>query len=279
MNVAVTGSSGFIGSHLLPKLKKEGHTVTEISRTRNLDITNWEKVKDLKPCEIIVHLAAKTFVPDSFNNPAEFYKTNYIATLHSLELARKWNARVIYMSSYFYGPPQYLPVDEKHILNPHNPYAQSKMQSEQLCGAYFRDFGIQCISFRLFNIYGKGQTGYFLIPEILEKIKNGGTVTLADPRPKRDFIHVNDAVNAIILATNKLNIGFEVFNLGTGVATSVEELVSIIYDRSPIKFKVKFTNKYRKGEILESIACIDKIRNNLNWNPKIDIKKGIEYLF
>lgn len=279
MKIAVTGSSGFIGSHLVPRLKKEGHELTEISRSKGIDITDWDSVKDLEACEVIVHLAAKTFVPDSFDNPAEFYKVNYTATLHALELARKWKARVIYMSSYFYGPPQYLPVDEKHPLNPHNPYAQSKMQSEQLCEAYSRDFGVPCIAFRLFNIYGPGQTGNFLIPEILEKIKQGGVITLKDPRPKRDFIHVDDVVEAvhraIVLKTN----GFKEINLGTGKSISVQQLTDAIKSNSAQEITVRFTNEYRKNEVLDSVCCTEKLFDCLGQWQMETIEAGIKTIF
>lgn len=279
MKIAVTGSSGFIGSHLVPRLRKDGHEVLEISRSKGLDITDWNSVMDLEPCEVIVHLAAKTFVPDSFDNPAEFYKVNYTATLHALELARKWKARVIYMSSYFYGPPQYLPVDEKHPLNPHNPYAQSKMQSEQLCEAYSRDFGVPCIAFRLFNIYGPGQTGNFLIPEILEKIKKGGIITLKDPRPKRDFIHVEDVVEAIIAGLNCTEFKFEVINLGTGNSVSVSEVIDAIQEHSPIKFEVNFTHEYRKNEVLDSLCCTKAYEMLFGKKSWINLHAGIASLF
>lgn len=279
MKVAVTGSAGFIGSHLVPRLRKDGHEVLEISRSKGLDITDWNSVKDLEPCEVIVHLAAKTFVPDSFDNPAEFYKVNYTATLHALELARKWKARVIYMSSYFYGPPQYLPVDEKHPLNPHNPYAQSKMQSEQLCEAYSRDFGVPCIAFRLFNIYGPGQTGNFLIPEILEKIAKDKTIELKDPRPKRDYIHVFDVANAIIKALNLSFDNFIVINLGTGNSWSVKEIVELIREADKTDFIIEYSNEYRKGEVLDSVASISKLEEVLAFNPSINLKSGIRSLF
>lgn len=112
MRIAVTGASGFIGSHLAPRLIDSGHEVVEISRSKGYDLNDWELVKDIPQCDVVIHLAAKTFVPDSFNNPREFYQTNTNLTLNALELARNWKAKVIYMSSYFYGPPQ----DRKSVV-------------------------------------------------------------------------------------------------------------------------------------------------------------------
>lgn len=279
MRIAVTGASGFIGSHLAPRLIDSGHEVVEISRSKGYDLNDWELVKDIPQCDVVIHLAAKTFVPDSFNNPREFYQTNTNLTLNALELARNWKAKVIYMSSYFYGPPQYIPVDENHTLNPHNPYAQSKYISEELCKAYNRDFDVPVIAFRLFNIYGPGQTGGFLIPEILEKIKKGGKITLKDPRPRRDYIHVNDVLSAIITALHYSHDGFQVFNLGTGKSVSVEELVSTIKKFSPHQFEVEFTHDYRKGEVLDSVADTSSISQFLSWNVSVELDEGIKSLF
>jgi nucleoside-diphosphate-sugar epimerase len=279
MRIAVTGAGGFIGSHLVPRLPEFGHEVVEISRNKGYDLNDWESVKDIPPCNVLIHLAAKTFVPDSFNNPREFYQTNTNLTINALELARKWKAKVIYMSSYFYGPPQYIPVDENHPLNPHNPYAQTKYMSEELCKAYSRDFDVPVIAFRLFNIYGPGQTGSFLIPEILEKIKKGGKISLKDPRPKRDYIHVADVISAIEAALENSNTGFKVFNLGTGQSVSVEELVSTIQILSPKNFEIEYTHEYRKGEVLDSVASVQAALEILNWKPSVDLTEGIKTLF
>jgi len=227
---------------------------------------------------VLVHLAAKTFVPDSFNNPGDFYQTNLNLTINALELARKWKAKVIYMSSYFYGAPQYIPVDENHPLAPHNPYAQTKYLSEELCKAYHRDFGVPVIAFRLFNIYGPGQTGNLLIPEILEKIKAGGSILLKDPRPKRDYIHINDVISAIMAGIHSNDMGFNIFNLGTGNSYSVHDLVSLIKSYSKIDFKVEFSNEFRKGEVLDSVADISRAKNILNWVPQIHLDYGIKTL-
>ena len=277
MRIAVTGSGGFIGSHLVPKLIERNYEVVEISRNKGYDISIWDNLSDLPQCDVIVHLAAKTFVPDSFDNPREFYAFNTQATINALEKARIWKAKVIYMSSYFYGPPQYVPVDEKHPINPHNPYAQTKYISEELCRGYSRDFNVPVIAFRLFNIYGPGQKGSFLIPEILEKIKTGSLI-LKDPRPKRDYIHVSDVVSAIIAAIGKSFDGFDALNLASGISVSVNELVLAIVKQSGKTIAIDYTNKFRKGEVLESVADLKKIKSKLGWSPKITLLEGINSL-
>lgn len=278
MRVAVTGSTGFIGKNLVASLKKNKYEVVEISRSKRFDICQWESVKNINACDVIVHLAAKTFVPDSFDNPREFYEVNTKATINALELSRLWKARFIYMSSYFYGAPQYVPVDEKHPINPHNPYAQSKLISEEMCRGYHRDFDVPITAFRLFNIYGPDQNDSFLIPEILKQIASG-KVILKDPRPKRDYIHVADVVSAIVKTIEVQLKGFNIFNLGTGKSCSVESLINELMKVSPYKFEVEFTHEYRKGEVLDSVADTSKLKNAIEWENEIDITEGLKSFF
>ncbi len=279
MRIAVTGSGGFIGTNLVRTLVELKYQVVEISRNEDFDLLKWSSVKHISRCDIIIHLAAKTFVPNSLRNPRKFYKTNTNLTLNALELARIWNAKIIYMSSYLYGNPIYLPIDENHTISPHNPYAETKFISEELCRAYNRDFGIKGLSLRLFNIYGPGQHGPFLIPEIIKKIKLSKVVVLKDPRPKRDYIHVNDVITAVIAGIRSSYDGFEIYNLGTGKSYSVEEVVNLIQRFSPIQFETIYTHEYRKGEVLDTIADTRLIRSKLNWNHTIELDNGIKSLF
>jgi UDP-glucose 4-epimerase len=273
--IAVTGSNGFIGSHLIPFLLKEGYQVVHLSRSHGIDIMDFRSIQDVPECEAIIHLAAKTYVPDSFNYPREFYEFNIGSTLNVLELARKWRARVIYMSSYFYGSPQYIPVDEQHPLCPHNPYAQAKMMAEELCRAYYRDFKVPTLSLRLFNIYGPGQKGSFLIPEILEKVKLGNII-LKDPRPKRDYIHVFDVVRVIGLCLDTEFKSYDVFNLATGVSYSVEEIVNLVGKYSPIPFTVSYSHEYRKGEVLDAVGNAEKLKKFIGLKCFMNLEEGLE---
>jgi UDP-glucose 4-epimerase len=239
---------------------------------------NWNEIKDLSQCDFVIHLAAKTFVPFSFKNPREFYKVNLELTLNALELARLWNAKFVNLNSYIYGSPQYIPVDEYHPINPHNPYSESKYISECICKSYSRDFGVPVISFRLFNVYGPEQSNNFLIPEIIHNIKKSNSIILKDPRPKRDYIHVDDVIKAIILSLNYTGLGFEVFNLGTGTSLSVQSIINIIQTLLPFKFDVSYTHDYRKGEVLDSVADVASIKKKLNWSYQIEFIDGIKDL-
>jgi UDP-glucose 4-epimerase len=276
--IAITGSGGFIGTHLLPYLVKSGYEVVEISRSKGYDISNWDSVKDISKCDILIHLAAKTFVPFSFENPREFYTINQLTTINAFELARIWSADVILMSSYFYGPPQYLPIDEGHPLNPHNPYAQTKFLAEIIAEGYCRDFKLNCIALRLFNIYGPNQDESFLIPTIYNQAKSGNIV-LKDPRPKRDFIHINDVVLAVAMAINYKSEKMETFNLGSGVSYSVEEIVSVFQKAANNSCEVHYTREYRQGEVMDSVASIAKINKALGWEPTVSIEEGVASLF
>ena len=214
-------------------------------------------------------------MPLSFETPYIYYRDNYLITLNVLEKARKDKSKVIFFSSYLYGNPDYLPVDEKHPLAPHNPYAQSKLICEKLCEGYHRDFGVAIIVFRPFNIYGPGQNKSFLVSKIIDQLKTGD-VHLEDPRPKRDFIHVMDIVEAVIKAIESKIPAYEVFNLGSGKSVSITDLADKILSITKSEHKVFFSKKERKGEVMDSVADIRKAKTLLSWDPLFNISEGIK---
>jgi nucleoside-diphosphate-sugar epimerase len=278
MKIAITGSRGFIGRALKKRLIDLNHEVIEIDFELGFDLTDWENVKNVKDFKVLIHLAAKSYVPDSFVKPKDFYNTNILATLNALELCRNNNAKIIYTSSYVYGEPQYLPIDELHSTMAFNPYAQSKLIGEDLCKGYHRDFDVPVTIFRPFNIYGKGQNENFLIPSIIKQALKG-EVLLKDPRPKRDFVNIEDVVEAYIKA---IEVNFdlvETFNLGSGVSTSIKELLKIISLKVGKEISINFTNEYRKNEVFETLADISKANRFLMWQPKISIDEGISDIF
>ena len=278
MKVLITGADGFIGKELSAKLKEKNFTIISASRINGINLTKWDIVKAIDSVDVIIHLAAKTSVQESFLNPREYYYNNLASTINTLELARISKSKVIFLSSYFYGPPQYIPVDEVHPLSPHNPYSSSKLLSEEICKGYSRDHDVDSISLRLFNIYGKEQKGNFLIPDIINQIKSG-KVILNDPRPKRDYIHISDVINAIYNIIKADFRGFDCFNLGTGESHSVEKIVNLIKKYCPDRFEFFFKNIKRRGEVLDSVADIKKIKKAFDWQPNIGIEEGIKLLF
>jgi len=273
MKIAVTGSSGFVGSQLVQQLKKAGHQIFSLDIASGIDLTNWNEVKKTPAIDCVFHLAAKTFVPAAFKNPQSFYHTNLISTLNALELCRRDSAKFIYASSYVYGAPKYLPVDEEHPTGAHNPYAQSKLMGEDLCKAYWRDFSISSCIIRPFNIYGPGQPSSFLIPEIIRQAQ-AGNICLKDPRPKRDFIYIDDVISAYMACLNFSEQGVTAFNIGSGKSFSVKEIAQMIAKQ----FKsttLSFLNEHRPNEVLDTVADISKAKKLLNWNPLTKLKDGL----
>jgi len=273
--VLVTGVSGFIGSHLANQLGKLGADVIGADISSGIDITDWDRVKGFGDIDFIYHLAAKTYIPSTVEDPRQTYLTNLGGTLNMLELGKKNRiTRFIFASSYVYGPPQYLPIDENHPINPTNPYNRSKALGEELCRAYYEDYGLKSVILRAFNIYGEGQGDNFLIPTILKQTA-GDEIVLKDPEPRRDFLYVKDAVEAYIRAAEYSGSDFEVFNIGSGVSYSVDEIVRKIVAISGRRVRVKYLYQRREQEVMNTVADISKAKEKLGWEPKFNLEEGL----
>ena len=275
MKILVTGFSGFIGTYLVEKLKQYNHELILLDISNGVDICDWKQIKQYNNIDVIIHLANLSFVPASYSDPQNFYTTNYLSTLNMLELCRKNNARLIFFSSYVYGQPQYQPIDEVHPIQAFNPYAQTKVICESLCEGYFRDFGVPITIFRPFNIYGIGQHPDFLIPTIIQQAMNG-KIEIKDDRPRRDYIHVSDIVEAVISAVEKPSSEKHIYNLGSGDSYSVKEIVTFVRSFFDNDIDYICKNEYRPNEVMDTVANINKIKCELNWQPKVTIEKGIQ---
>lgn len=273
----VTGSDGFIGRFLVKELEKNNYQIIKLDRSSGKDITKWDDIKSLPKADVVFHLAAITFIPFCMSNPRETYEVNTLGTLNILEYCRKHNARLVYASSYIYGAPKYLPVDEKHPLQANNPYSRSKLMAESLCEDYHNNYGINCVILRPFNVYGPGQRDDFLIPSIIKQLKQNNKLQLKDPEPKRDFIHVSDMVNAYLKAAGYT--GFEVFNIGSGKSYSVREIVDKLLKIHEKHATVKFTNEKRKDEIMDCFADITKAKKLLDWQPSVSFENGLKEVY
>jgi UDP-glucose 4-epimerase len=274
MRIVVTGSKGFIGSKLCKVLRSLNHEVIEIDLSLGHNVEDWNDFENLPKFDYLVHLAAKIFVPESFDKPRSFYQTNIIGTLNAIEACRVNDAKLIFFSSYAYGAPDYLPIDEQHPIKSFNPYSRSKIMGEDICKSYFADFGVKSIVFRPFNIYGPNQDSKFLIPSIIEQALQG-SITLKDNRPKRDYIYIDDIIDAVVKALDYEPNGSDVFNLASGKSFSVEEVVN--YTKAIIgnEISVNYLNEHRPNEVLDTIAEISKAKELLNWEPKIKLESGI----
>jgi len=276
--ILVTGSSGFVGRHLLEELKRQNVevvTLTDVKGNR-IDIRDWHRIKEIEDIDMVYHLAAITYVPFSFDNPRKVYEVNVLGTLNILELCRLHAIeKIVFASSYGYGQPKYLPIDEKHPVQPTNPYARSKVMGENLCEAYYEDYGLKCVILRAFNIYGEGQSDNFLIPFILKQLLKG-EIKLNDPEPKRDFLYIKDAISAYVKAGEYNGSDFEIFNIGYDMSYSVDEIVRKLIVISGRNVRVSYRNKRRKNEMMNTVSDSRKAKEKLCWEARVGIDEGLK---
>lgn len=273
-NILVTGSNGFIGRNLVQKLKSSGYNVSEFD-LENGDISNF--LPDLKSIDHVFHLAALTYVPDSWLNPSNFYRVNVIGTVNVMEFCRKMKCSFTYINSYPYGIPLYLPIDEKHPLQPNTPYNQSKLLGENVCSFYHQFYGLKGIILRPFNVYGPGQRMDFLIPKIIRQIfdTESDVIIVNDLSPKRDYLYIDDFINLLQL-TIEYQGEFEILNAGSGISYSVEEIINAIISQAEVNISYKSENQTRFNEVPDLYADIRLAKKALKWESKTTINQGIK---
>ena len=277
MRIAVAGSDGFVGSQVCKQLEAKGHEVVRIDITRGFDLCDNTIIDKFEPIDCFIHLANLVYVPGSYTDPEKYYRVNYLTTLNALEICRKNNARLVYASSYIYGPPQYLPVDEQHPVCPFNPYAQTKVICEKLCEGYHRDFKVKVSILRPFNIYGVGQKGKLLLPEIIGQLKDGkDTIELKASAPRRDYINVIDVAGAFVACTEDTN-DFNAYNVCSGTSVSVRELTEAINKHLKKKVTFFFSEEARPNEVDESRGSCEKLKS-IGWKQTITLDDGIKAL-
>jgi nucleoside-diphosphate-sugar epimerase len=273
--ILLTGATGFIGTALHQQLKVLGHTIHLLSQREGKveDMFTWQSIP---PTDIVVHLAARTFVPDSWEYPAAFMATNATGTLHALEYCRKHKAKLIFLSSYLYGNPEHLPIPETAPLFTPNPYAQSKKTAEDFCTFYSDAYQVNTIILRPFNVYGPNQNSSFLIPHIIQQALYKDTIQVKDLKPKRDYIHLQDLITAILACINYPESG--IFNIGSGISYSVQEIIDIVQNITKRNVPVISEVAVRKAEIMDTIADISLAKKQLGWQPTIHFEEGIRQL-
>lgn len=273
MKILVTGGAGFIGSNLVENLIENGHEVDVWDNLSSgsiihpkcnfsqIDICNPEILNNNSKYEIIFHLAADSRVQTSIENPLKAVNSNILGTVNILELARFHKSRVVYAGS-------------STAENQYNsPYSFTKWSGEECCKLYNKLFGINLAIARFFNVYGPNHSvsgAYANVIGIFERQrKNNENLTITgNGMQKRDFIHVYDVVSGLIKMAEK-NWNGEIFNLGTGKNYTILSLAAF-FNSSGIKFIDR-----PKGEDEETLADISFSKNNLNWEPKIDVKDYI----
>ncbi len=272
--ILVTGSSGFIGRVLTNRLTEKGFETIGFDLPSN-DITQEGSLDFLTEISHVFHLAGKTFVPQSWKNPPGFYQVNLMGTVHVLEFCRKNQIPLTYVSSYLYGEPEYLPVDENHPVKSYNPYSHSKVLADNTCQFYARQFGLPVTIFRPFNAYGPGQSPLFIIPEIISRVLNSKEPVLEvmDIRPRRDYIYIDDLVDALLLSVNTAG---GIYNLGSGYSKSVGEIAELVMNYTGIHKPVRAKGNDRPNEIFNLYAGIQKAKRELGWSPVISFETGLK---
>ena len=274
-DILVTGSRGFIGRHLVERLKGlPDFNVFEY------DMDDGDISKDplvFKGINHVFHLAARTFIPESWERPFDFYDVNIKGTLNALELCRRQGAGLTYISAYVYGQPENLPITEGHALKPNSPYMHSKVMAESLCEFYSKNYGVRISVLRPFNVYGPGQKEPFLIPRIINQVldKERDRIEVTDIYPKRDYLYISDLIEALTLTINT-DRSFSVYNVGSGYSMSVGEILNTIFNVSKIKKPIVSKDIRRKNEVMDVIADISKIKRELNWCPLTGFSDGIK---
>lgn len=275
--ILVTGANGFIGHALVESLRSDMIAVRALG-SQDGDIAELETLLALNE-EIahVVHLAGKTFIPDAWQNPAEFQRVNLGGTMNVLEFCRKHKIGLTYVSAYLYGIPQFLPIPETAELNPNNPYALSKCMAESACRFYADYYDLAVTIIRPFNIFGLGQKAHFLIPEIISQVLAKQSIRLKDLAPKRDYLYITDLIDALKLTFPKKK-GLSIYNIGFGKSLSVAEIIDEIQEVAGTTLPVISENLQRENEIMDVYADISSAQKQLGWSPRIKFKDGIKLM-
>ena len=302
--VLVTGSDGFIGSHLVEMLIREGcivsagvvynsfnswgwlEAIPQIVRDKikiiQFDIRDSNAVNEIvQDCDIIFHLAALIAIPFSYTAPESFIDTNVKGTLNILQAARKSKCSKIILTSTseVYGTAKYVPIDEKHPLQGQSPYSASKIGSDKLGEAFFRSFDLPLVIARPFNTYGPRQSARAVIPTIISQLLAGfSEVKLGSLTPTRDLNYVQDTCRGFIaLAKSDDSIGEEV-NIASQTEISVADLANtIIQQINPKAQIVSDEDRLRpeKSEVNRLFGSNEKIKTLTGWQSQVSLEVGI----
>jgi nucleoside-diphosphate-sugar epimerase len=270
--ILVTGATGFVGVHLVAALRREGRAV----------LTHSSADGDIARCVLpfdaaahVIHLAGKSFVPDSWESPRAFYDVNVIGTVNVLELCRRRRTPLTYVSSYVYGIPRSLPIGEDHPVQALNPYSHSKILAEESVRYFVSQFGVQASIVRPFNVYGPQQDERFVIPTIVRQALDPAIerITVRDLRPKRDFIHIRDLVSLLMATLSRPAGG--TYNAGSGRSIGIPEIVREVNAAAAGSKTLHATGEERREEVLDVVADVSRAKRDLSWEPRVTFSEGL----
>lgn len=304
MKVLVTGSDGFIGSHLTEELVKKGYQVRTFVYYNSFNNWGWldtlpkEIMKNVeifqgdirdpngveeavKSVDAVFHLAALIAIPFSYHSPDTYVDTNIKGTLNILQAARKHNtSRVLVTStSEVYGTAQYVPIDEKHPFQGQSPYSATKIGADRLGESFYRSFALPVTIVRPFNTYGPRQSARAVIPTIITQLLAGKMeIKLGALTPTRDFNYVKDTVNGFLsIYESDKTIGEEI-NIATQKEISIGQLAEeLIRQINPNAKIVCDEERLRpeKSEVNRLLGCNEKIMSLTDWKPRYSLEDGL----
>ncbi len=272
-SVLVTGADGFLGQRLVQRLRDTGRSVMAPRRADGFDILS--SALDLTGVDHVYHLAARTGVPQAWDDPVGFHLVNAHGTVRLLDQCRLAGCAMTYISGFVYGRPERMPISEDDPATPNNPYAFSKLMGEEACRFYARTWGMRVNIARPFNIYGPGQDQRFLLPVIIDQVidPDAAEVVVKDLAPKRDFIHVDDVIAAILcIATQS---GGTTFNIGSGESYSVADIIASAFRAAGLTKPVRSTEQTRTNEIMDVLADTRALRA-IGWRPAVSLDQGMQ---
>ena len=303
--VLVTGADGFIGSHLVESLVHRGYTVRAFVFYNSLNTWGWLDTLDskilkqlevvsgdirdphgvrtaMKGCEFIFHLAALIAIPYSYHSPTSYVETNVTGTLNVVQAARELNVgKVIHIStSEVYGTAQYVPIDEKHPLQPQSPYSASKIGADTIAMSFYHSFDLPLTIARPFNTYGPRQSARAVIPAMITQIANGRKeIHLGDTTPTRDFNYVRDTCQGLIeLAECSETIGHTI-NVGSNTEISIQKVFDLIKNlmQSDVRFCCDQERiRPKKSEVFRLCCDNRKIKKLTGFEPQYSLIDGLE---